>query len=231
MSVSFGKNGIVTTSGIEIGANLARNSSLSNDLTLWDKSGTWDFVEKNGFSCLHHSGALSTSANVSIPSTIENTSSNSFTPYNGLTLTLSCDVLFNNVVKGTTNYYVTLYKSGQTLNGSWRTPTIINKSDHFTLDYLDPSKMNGKGWQRVWVTIQFGDYQWNSGYKFSLYARDYTGDTYWKNFKLEYESCATPWIPNVNDYGVVPTSHGFAEQNTFMSVYEEYITTPEFIEY
>jgi len=29
--------------------------------------------------------------------------------------------------------------------------------------------------------------------------------------KLELGSVPTPWIPNANDYGVVPISHGFAE--------------------
>ncbi len=231
MSVSFTKSGIVAASGIEVGANLARNSSLSSDLTLWWKNGTWDFANKDGYDCLHNTGALKTSAYVSIPSTINDTSDNSFTPYNGLTLTLSCDVLLENVVKGTTNYYVALYKSGQTIDGSWRSPSIISKSDFITSDYLDPTKLNGKGWQRVWMAIQFGDYAWNSGYKFSLYARDYTGDTYWKNFKIELGSVPTPWCPNSADYGAVPTQHGFAEQDALMKVYEDYITTTEFIEY
>jgi len=33
----------------------------------------------------------------------------------------------------------------------------------------------------------------------------------YKYAKLELGSIPTPWIPNVNDYGVVPTSHGFSE--------------------
>lgn len=234
MSVNIGKNGIVTASGVDVGENLARNSSLSNNLTLWGHggAGTLDFVKKDGYDCMHNTGALSTTAYASAPSTINDTSDNSFTPYNGLTLTLSCDVLFENVVKGTTNYYVALYKSGQTIDGVWRTPSIIGKSDFITSDYLDPTKLNGKGWQRVWMAIQFGDYAWKSGYKFSLYARDYTGDTYWKNFKIELGSVATPWCPNETDDIYVGSTLGFTEAEDTPRIGKAgYIQTTEFIEW
>lgn len=155
MSVNIGKNGIITASGVDVGENLARNSSLSNNLTLWTHGGggTWDFVKKDGYDCMHNTGALSTTAYASAPCIIDGASDNSFTPQAGSTFTLSCDVLFDNVSKGTTNYFVALYKSGQTIDGVWRSPDIVTKSDFITSDWLDPAKLNGKGWQRVWMAI------------------------------------------------------------------------------
>lgn len=51
------------------------------------------------------------------------------------------------------------------------------------------------------------------------------------NPKLEIGSVATPWIPSTADYDVVPDLHGFAEEDNLMKVYEDYITTHDFIEY
>lgn len=184
------------------GTNIAWNSSLTDNLTSWAKSGTWDFVTKEGFKCCHHTGAFQTTAYIS-PKQTFNTTTDGMLPYNGLIITMSADVLLENVVKGTTNYFLALYKSGETIDGSWKAPTILANSGHFTSttsETLEPSKLNGKGWTHVWTTYKWGDYAWsNTNYRLLFYARDYTGDVYVKNLKIELGEKATPWIPNPND--------------------------------
>lgn len=184
------------------GANIAWNSSLTDNLTSWVKSGTWDFVTKEGFRCCHNTGAFKTTSLI-YPKQTFNTTTDGMLPYNGLIITMSADVLLENVVKGTTNYFLALYKNGETIDGSWKTPTILANSGHFTSaasETLEPSKLNGKGWTHVWVTFKWGDYAWsNTNYRLQFYARDYTGDVYIKNFKIELGEKATPWIPNEND--------------------------------
>lgn len=184
------------------GANIAWNSSLTDNLTSWVKSGTWDFVTKDGFQCCHNTGAFKTTSLI-YPKQTFNTTTDGMLPYNGLIMTMSADVLLENVVKGTTNYFLALYKSGETIDGSWKAPTILANSGHFTSaasETLEPSKLNGKGWTHVWITYKWGDYAWsNTNYRLQFYARDYTGDVYVKNLKIELGEKATPWIPNPAD--------------------------------
>lgn len=184
------------------GANIAWNSSLTDNLTSWVKSGTWDFVTKDGFPCCHNTGAFKTTSLI-YPKQTFNTTTNGMLPYNGLIITMSADVLLENVVKGTTNYFLALYKSGETIDGSWKAPTILANSGHFTSaasETLEPSKLNGKGWTHVWVTFKWGDYAWsNTNYRLQFYARDYTGDVYVKNLKIELGEKPTSWIPNPAD--------------------------------
>lgn len=65
-----------------------------------------------------------------------------------------------------------------------------------------------------------------------LYARDYTGDTYWKNFKIELGSVPTPWCPNETDDIYVGSTLGFTELETIPSIGKAgYVQATEFIEW
>lgn len=187
------------------GENIIKNSQLCSNRDTWISGGTplaSEFTTKEGFDCIHITGQLQKYFALTPYYTV-NTTRYLGIQANGNIYTLSFDVLFDNVVKGTTNYYVTFYKSGETIDGTWRNPSIISNSGHFTSatsDNLDPVKLNGKGWQRVYITIQFGNYAWaNSNYVFQLYLRDFLGDVYIKNAKVELGDHATPWIPNPAD--------------------------------
>lgn len=187
------------------GENLIKNSTLSNNTDSWIGGGTPLTSENttyNSVDCWHVVGELQKYKTLTPYFTVNNTR-NLGVQTAGNQYVLSMDVLFENVVKGTTNYYVTLYKSGETIDGTWRTPTVVNNSGHFTSttgDNLDPLKLNNKGWQRVWIAVEFGDYNWsNANYVFQLYFRDFTGDIYVKNVKIEEGSVATPWTPNPTD--------------------------------
>ena len=64
---------------------------------------------------------------------------------------------------------------------------------------FDPDKLNGVGWVRAYVTFRYGDYAWTSHLRPNIYCRDFTGDFYVKNVKVEYGNKATPWCPNEAD--------------------------------
>ena len=57
------------------------------------------------------------------------------------------------------------------------------------------------------------------------------GITYFRNFKIEQGTKATPWCPNENDAIYVGSNHGFIENGDMMKIYENAIETTEFIEY
>lgn len=64
---------------------------------------------------------------------------------------------------------------------------------------FDPDKLNGVGWVRAYVTFRYGDYAWTSHLRPNIYCRDFTGDFYVKNVKVEYGGKATAWCPNEAD--------------------------------
>jgi hypothetical protein len=143
-------------------------------------------------------------------------------------------VLLEDVVKGTTNYFLALYTSGETIDGTWKHPTVIKNNGYFTsatAETLDPSKLNGKGWTHVSLTAKWGDYAWsNTNYRMQIYARDYSGDFYVRDAKIELGEYATPWTPNPNDAVYTENSHGFFEVSTIASIGKGYVCGREFIE-
>ena len=184
--------------------NLIRNSRLcssTNDWAIGGNPGNCNLTVKDGFQCMHVAGELGTTAYLSPKYTIEADNAG-FVPYNGMTITMSADVLLENVVKGTTNYFLAFYGSGQTIDGHWRGVSIVSCSEHFTSaksSTFDPDKLNGVGWVRASVTFRYGDYAWTAHLRPNIYCRDFTGDFYVKNVKVEYGDKATPWCPNEAD--------------------------------
>lgn len=65
-----------------------------------------------------------------------------------------------------------------------------------------------------------------------FYSNYNTGNVFSiSNLKMEVGDKATPWTPNVNDWGYVGNTHGFSETGDLMKVFENDIWTTEFIEY
>ena len=232
MSTSITKQGILKADGLNIGENIAWNSSLRKDHSLWGVGGTWDHTIKDGYPCIHHTGAFKTTGTLT-PKQTFNTTTDGMLPYNGLILTFSCYVLLEDIVKGTTNYYLALYPSGQTINGTWRSAVVLKNNGYFTTSssvVLDPEKLNGKGWTFVSCTFQWGDYAWsNTNYKMQVYARDYTGEFYVRDVKFEQNDFATPWTPNPND-DLYTGEHGFFEESNIASIGKGYFNVNEFYE-
>ena len=211
-------------------ANLITNSRLQTSTDEWVVGGAGadncNLTVKDGFQCMHVAGELGTTAYLSPKYTIEADNAG-FVPYNGMTITMSADVLLENVTKGTTNYFLAFYGSGQTIDGHWRDVSIVSCSEHFIIvpmpsaivgtaivgaamlsadgyisaksSAFDPDKLNGVGWVRAYVTFRYGDYAWTSHLRPNIYCRDFTGDFYVKNVKVEYGNKATPWCPNEAD--------------------------------
>lgn len=187
------------------GRNIIRDSLPSNDNSLWAFAGNITVATEDGYPCLKVVGAANSDKHANPTYTMLNgtlTDKHSILPYANLTIIMSADVKMVNVVKGTTNYFLGFYGSGQTINGTWRAPTLQNDGKHFTNNTtsrdLDPAKLNGAGWTRVWCKFTYGDYAW-TGLQPNIYARDFTGTVYFKNIKVEIGNIVTEWTPAPED--------------------------------
>ena len=212
MSTSFNKSGIVTTSGIEVGENHFQNSNYANGTTSWYtvNSSSIQVVTKDGIKVI--TGTKGGTNNI-VGQTIQDYS-----------------YVANSIINFTISGDIYVEETGTFGVGNWVTSTEVSgwQGISATTTYKISNELT-PGWHRFIVTKTNAKNAYNGKI---VTCFSYTGTTYWlTNLKFELGSIPTPWIPNANDYGVVPTSHGFAEQNTFMSVHEDYITTPEFIEY
>lgn len=190
---------------LEIGGrNIARDSLPTNANSLWSvTNGT--FATEDGYDCIKFVGALKQTGTGYPTFTMFNdtiTNKRQLVPTNGAEFVFSADVKFVDVVKGTTNYFVSLYGGGATIDGTWRGPSYTTDGEHFTAlttSNLDPDKLNGKGWTRVWVKIAYSDtYEW-PGVGICLYARDFTGTVFFKNIKIEKGNRPTDWTPAPED--------------------------------
>lgn len=185
------------------GRNIIRDSTPISVNSFWNVSNA-TFAKEDGYDCIKFVGALKQTGTAYPTFTMLNESISNkrqLVP-TGMTFTFSADVKMVDVVKGTTNYFIALYGGGATINGTWRGPSKITDGEHFTSltsDNLDPDKLNGNGWTRVWVTHTFSDeYDW-PGVSLLLFARDFTGTVFFKNIKIEEGNRATGWSPAPED--------------------------------
>lgn len=229
MSTSITKQGILLADGVEVGENIIVNGLPLESEGGWNNTSTWEYTDKDGFPCIHFTGALKTTK---YAAPLKTTGNYKILPENGDSYTFSADVLFEDVVRGTTNYFVSLYMSGVTIDGTWRAATPTTNSGNFTSatgNVLDETKLNGNGWTRVWYRCTYGDYAWIA-HNPMLYARDFTGDVYFKNVKLEKSLTPTPWTPAPSD-DIYVGDHGFFEGSDKGSIGKGYMEGNEFYEY
>ena len=231
MSVSFNKNGIVMTSGIEVGENLIEKSmnfsgwSINSIFTI-DQISIGEYVAS-----ATRTGATSNMWSRIIPTVKLNPE---LYP-NGVTASFDFKCNDINALDHKCICALQIYNSNNTRIGWYEAKNSFSEAN-----YVGSTTLKNGVWKRLSCyftqsnlkTISSSGYTVNDiSYTMLSFQLVKNGSISFKNIKLELGSTPTPWIPNVNDYGVVPTSHGFAEQNTFMSVYKDYITTSEFIEY
>lgn len=170
------------------GRNILENSSFKENLEKWTCSGV-EIVEIDDETCAHISGELEIAkwAYQSILHKIDATDLDQNYVY-------SADVRLDNFVKGTTNPYVAMYFSGQ------------YTAEDGTISYFNgttvsgnplPAGHNNEGWVRlVWVLkFPYAATHLNA----YVYTRDFTGDLYFKNLKLEKGNKATDWTPAPED--------------------------------
>ena len=209
MSTKITKTGILIADGSGIGENLILNTLPTIDGGGWSNTSSFDYTIKDGSPCIHFTGAFTTTKNAGVTFTDGSTS---LIPSSGDVYIFGGEVLFENVVKGTKNYFVTFYRSGSTIDGVWRNASMIANSGHFTGDTLNPDKLNGMGWTRAWMMYRYGNYAWTAHGHF-LYARDFTGDVYFKNIFFKKVDIVDPWIPSIHDNLYVGPEIGFDEES------------------
>lgn len=231
MGVDLSKQSIWTARGDNINNNLIINS-LPQSSSGWTGTG-YDIVEKNGFKSIHFTGALKTTK-YATPK-YSTTNANNYKPSANEYFSMSCDVLFENVAMGTTNSYIDLYPSGATINGSWRGAERIADSGHFK-SYsgwygIDPEKINNIGWVHIYKICKYYDYTYPA-ISPNIYARDFTGDIYFKNIKFESSSTPTPWLPNPVDDIYISSTVPFVETDKGNQLYigQDYIDANQFYE-
>ena len=179
--------------GMELGGrNLLLNSSFSEDFLKWSNS-SHEIVTKDGFSCGHIAGVLATTKNVS---------QNIFPRIEGDNLnqvyTVSADIKIENYVAGTTNPYLALYVSGKYDNNGTEASlgaTYVGGTIKRVSNNLPP--FAEQGWVHVTYTFRFLHVP--TKMTFYVYSRDWEGDLYYRNIKLERGNKATDWTPAPED--------------------------------
>lgn len=119
----------------------------------------------------------------------------------GTKFTFSGWIKTENIVKGTTNYFASLYYGGSYNNNG--TSTWIGEGSRIKANPSSSSAfdLSGQGWKYCYIVSTFtrNDY---TGMSALYYLRDWIGDIYLRNFKLEVSDEPTPWTPNKKDLGI-----------------------------
>ena len=178
---------------IEVGGrNLLLNSSFIADYDKWSNTGH-EIVEKDGMACGHIAGVLAKT---------QNASQNIFPRIEGDNLnqvyTVSADIKIENYVAGTTNPYLALYFSGKYDNNGTEASlgaTYVGGTIKKVSNNLPP--FAEQGWVRVTYTLRFLHVP--TKMNFYIYSRDWEGDLYYRNVKLERGNKATDWTPAPED--------------------------------
>lgn len=177
--------------------NYLTNSSLKskiNNFPVVNSSYTQTFEKIDGYDCFHiHSDSfgISSSMGWSVHNLI-----NAY-PI-GTKFTFSAWIKTDNIQKGTTNYFSSLYYGGSyNKNG---TSTWIGEGSRIMSNPSSNSAfdLSGKGWTYCYIVSTFtrNDY---TGMSALYYLRDFKGDIYLRDFKLEIGNQATFWVPHESE--------------------------------
>lgn len=181
------------------GFNFLTYSSLQykiNNFPSVNSAYTQTFEKIDGYDCFHiHSETLNVSASFgwNVKDFI-----NQY-PI-GTKFTFSGWIKTDNITKGTTNYFSELYYGGSYNNNG--TSTWIGEGSRITTNINSSAfNLSGQGWVYCYITSTFtrNDY---TGMSALYYLRDWTGDIYLRNFKLEVGDKPTIWSPNPSDLGL-----------------------------
>lgn len=169
------------------GRNLILDGNFANDFAKWElqsQSGSIlpEITTEDGIKCCHYQGVVGKYAQrrQNIFSRIANDEV-------GQRYTLSFDMKLVNYTPGTTNPYVKVYFSGQYDNNG--TAKFLGAT--FGKEDSDLASYNNQGWVHVVVSnIYFAHKPINEMW-FMIYSRDWSGDLYFTNLKLERGNKAT----------------------------------------
>lgn len=171
------------------GRNLLHDSSFQkhSDKWTWGSLDGVSFVEDEGRKCCKITMSSFNLTRVTDQSILED-----LIP--GETYTVSGWVKTENIVKGTTNFTCMFYTTGQYDNNGTLTWFGTGQKD-FTINA-------GKGeWEYVTWTFTPDKNKLLNATRLSLcvHTRDYTGEVYFHDLKLEKGNKATDWTPSVED--------------------------------
>lgn len=213
-----------TYSGIQVGGrNLFYNSSLSENLDriyVINHGYTPDFTTEDGFKCLHVSGKNSSDEFVVM----------AFEPpfaKKGDIYTISADIKFKNIQKGDSTNKSSMcgfYISGEIQDGEWKIPNSIN-TYNIELYSAFIIESGSKDWTRSGATYIYNNYVPTSRVNACLYFRNFTGDVYVKNIKLERGNFPTDWTPAPEDLEAY-TDSKVTEINNSLSTYAKKTDVP-----
>ena len=179
-------------------SNLLLNSSFSDDFDKWTMSSDTaaEIVTEDNYKCCHIVGTMGKAGYVR-QSFFERIESDP----DDQVYTLSADIKLVNYTAGTSDPYLSLY-----LSGLW--------DDNGTSTWLGSTRVSGsvpqgglidsfsdQGWVRVVYTFRFAHKPISMA--FSVYSRDWTGDLYFKNIKLERGDVPTKWSAAPEDISSV----------------------------
>lgn len=211
-------NGLNDANAQAGGRNLLENSSFSKNLNKWTQSpsGAFEIVTEDGYSCVHVTGALKTSKYLSqrICSVIGDSEKNKIK--DGETYTLSGWYKATNIVRGTTNYSVTAFYTGYNYYPGGDTTQSVKWQGTFNAPYPNNGSID---WTYFSKTITFDnlDYRNSADLWAYIYTRDFTGDFYVRDLKLEKGNHATDWTPAPEDKSDIGDTVNSYEQEYYQS--------------
>lgn len=174
-----------------IGENMLENATFHSNFAKWHftNNNFSEITVKDNFPCAHFSGGIgkSTSVRQSVLEEIDKENLDQL-------YTFSADIRLDDYIAGTTNPFAQLYFSATYDNNG--TSSAFNATT--VAGSPDLTRYNGQGWKKVYWTVRFTRVP-NSIYAF-VYARDFTGELYFRNLKLEKGSVPTAYTPSVTDY-------------------------------
>ena len=213
-----------THSGIQVGGrNLFYNSSLSENLDRMNVTNygyTPDFTTEDGFKCLHIAGKNSNDKLVIYPSKTRKAKQ-------GDIYTVCADFKFKNIQKGDSTNNSPIYGIhllGEYKDGVYKSPSYINKYNYVGEVPYWPIESGSQDWKRIGCTIIY-NYVPTGNVNIGLYFRNFTGDVYVKNIKIERGNVPTDWTPAPEDLETY-TDSKVTEINNMLSTYAKKTDIP-----
>lgn len=184
----------------DIGTNLLKNSSLTENLEDWDvvrtDNTTLSISEIFNKKCLHIKGGLNKGQYIrqSIQNRIQA----------GNKYTISCKAYLKDFVSGTTNPICAFYLDGVGIDGKWIGPSYSGGQN-----FSDTKYNYSQGFVEVKTTITINkNTDLTKAFAMFVYARDFTGDLYIYDLQLEEGTIAKPYVPYQEQKVTFPLSEG-----------------------
>lgn len=167
------------------GRNMLINSTFNRQGYKWtasDISGiSYPKEGRDGSYCAKIIGRLNTQRNLQAEETYKVKA--------GEVYTLSGWTKSKDIVKGTTNYFVTLYMGFYDKDHKWKAEAAINNGQ----------MPLSSDWERNILTFTVPDVSGIDHMWIYLYARDFTGTIWWDDVQLEKANKVSDWSPAVED--------------------------------